>query len=76
MEQISTMRIFSPQKFSIQEDPMLLRDFFAERAEEYVRLAQQTPSSHDRQIFIAMARAWYGLTEKEPQVHSAASRPH
>jgi hypothetical protein len=50
---------------------MLVRDF-SDRAEECVRLAQHTKSPHDRELFIEMARAWYGLTN---DVAAAASQP-
>lgn len=41
---------------------MLLHDF-SERAEEYIRLAQLAQSPHDRELFVELARAWYGVEE-------------
>jgi hypothetical protein len=41
---------------------MLLYDF-SDRAEEYMRLAQLTHSPHDRELFVELARAWYGVEE-------------
>ena len=50
---------------------MLLQDF-SERAEEYIRLAQRTASPHDRELFTELARAWYGVEDKQP---SPADQP-
>jgi hypothetical protein len=52
---------------------MLLTEFSA-RAEEFLRLAQQTNSQHDRDLFIELARACYGLEDKEKT--SSVMRPH
>jgi hypothetical protein len=45
---------------------MLLQEF-SERAAEYIRLAEQARSEHDRDLFIELARAWCGVTAEEPK---------
>jgi len=52
---------------------MLIQDFGA-RAQEYVALAERARSEHDRQLFVAMARAWCGVSEDEPDKMSARAR--
>jgi hypothetical protein len=53
---------------------MLIHDF-SDRAKECLRLAQRATSAHDQDLFMAMARAWYGLTEEpggaptKPKLH-------
>jgi len=49
---------------------------FSKRAEEYLRLAQQAATDQDRELFINLARAWYGLIDDEPQVSVPPGRPH
>jgi len=49
---------------------MLLHDF-ADRAEECLRLAEVSPSSHDRELFVELARAWYGIDDEIPQMVTA-----
>jgi hypothetical protein len=53
---------------------MLVHDF-SDRAEECVRLAQQTTSPHDRELFIEMARAWYGLADGVPPAPNPRQAP-
>jgi hypothetical protein len=53
---------------------MLIYDF-ADRAEECLKLSQQTHSPRDRDLFIEMARAWYGMKEAEAEI-AAPKRPH
>jgi hypothetical protein len=45
---------------------MLLRDF-GERAEECLRLAAAAATRHDRDFLVALAQAWCGVTEEEPE---------
>ena len=54
---------------------MLLHDF-SERAQEYIRLAEHARSRHDRDLFIGMALAWYGLAEDPPEQPAASRQPH
>ncbi len=58
---------------------MLIQDF-SERAAEYLRLAQQARSEHDRELFIELARAWCGVTEEKPddetELGTGRARPH
>ena len=42
---------------------MLIQDFGA-RARECIAMAEQAKSEHDRDLFIAMARAWCGVTDE------------
>ena len=42
---------------------MLFHDF-SDRAEECIRFAQRAKSTHDRDLFMAIARAWYGLDDE------------
>jgi hypothetical protein len=44
---------------------MLISDFSA-RAEECLQLSKRAGSPHDRELFLEMARAWYGLNDEEP----------
>jgi hypothetical protein len=48
---------------------MLLQEF-SERAAECIQLAQRARSEHDRDLFIELARAWCGVTEKTPKVET------
>jgi hypothetical protein len=58
---------------------MLIQDF-SERATECLRSAQRAKSEHDRELFVAMARAWCGVIEERPQNHpgpgTGPERPH
>jgi hypothetical protein len=45
---------------------MSLQDF-SERAAECLRHAETATSRHDRDFFVALARAWYGFTEDTPE---------
>jgi len=45
---------------------MLFHDF-SDRAEECIRFAQRAKSTHDRDLFMAIARAWYGLDHEAPE---------
>ena len=54
---------------------MLLHDF-DERAEEFLRLAQRATSPHDRELFIELARAWYGVIESRLPVPVAPEYRH
>jgi hypothetical protein len=56
-------------KFTTSEGDMLLREF-SERAAECIRLAERARSDHDRDLFIGLARAWCGVTEKPPETES------
>ncbi len=49
----------------------MLIQSFSQRAAEYIKLAQRARKAHDRDLFIAMARAWCGVKEKgdEDKVH-------
>jgi hypothetical protein len=40
---------------------------FSRRAEECLALCERAWSSHDRQLFLEMARAWYGLDKEEDE---------
>jgi hypothetical protein len=53
---------------------MLLQDFSA-RAEEYLRLAERAGSTQDREFFLEMARAWYGMKEEGAEVGSRQKPP-
>jgi hypothetical protein len=44
---------------------MLIQDFGA-RAQECIAIAERAKSEHDRELFMAMARAWCGLGEDHP----------
>lgn len=54
---------------------MLLNDF-SERAEEFIRLAQLTRSPHDRELFVELARACYGVDETRPSEVKDPTRKH
>jgi hypothetical protein len=54
---------------------MLIHDF-SERAAECVKLAERARSRHDRELFIAMARAWCGINEDAHNNDARAARPH
>lgn len=54
---------------------MLIRDF-SERAAECVKLAERARSEHDRELFIAMARAWCGVNEDARKNEERPVRPH
>jgi hypothetical protein len=49
---------------------MLLHDF-SSRAEECLEISKRADSQHDRELFLELARAWYGLkgdeTAKTPE---------
>jgi len=49
---------------------MLLHDF-SDRAEECLKLAQRANSANDRELFLEMARAWYGLEEDRMETRPA-----
>ncbi len=50
---------------------------FSNRAEECMRLAERAHTSHDKQFFVDLARAWYGVAEADvPQAAPQPSRPH
>jgi hypothetical protein len=58
---------------ALTEVKMLIQSF-SQRAAEYIRLAQRARSDHDRDLCIAMARAWCGVKEDEredkpPRLH-------
>jgi hypothetical protein len=53
-----------PRKGAFQEDAML-QHHFSDRAEDCVRLAQRARSAHDKELFIELARAWWGLLEED-----------
>jgi len=54
---------------------MLLHDFH-DRAEEYLRLAERATSEHDRELFIELARAWYGAIEPSSPIAVATEHRH
>jgi len=54
---------------------MLIHDF-SERAAEYVKLAERARSEHDRELFIAMARAWCGISKDAQDGNVRPTRPH
>jgi hypothetical protein len=43
----------------------MLQNQFSDRAEECVRLAQRARSVRDKELFIELARAWWGLHEED-----------
>ena len=43
----------------------MLLDYFSDRAQECVRLAKKTTSDHDRDLFLTLARAFYGIVQAE-----------
>jgi hypothetical protein len=43
----------------------MLIEIFANRGEECLKLAQLAGSRRDRDFFVEMARAWYGLDDNE-----------
>ena len=54
---------------------MLLQNF-SERAVECVRLAARSRSKHDRALFMAMARAWRGMSNEGDDARTPSSRLH
>jgi len=52
---------------------MLIQNFGA-RAQECIAMAERAKSEHDRELFIAMARAWCGVGEEHPAKMSARAR--
>jgi hypothetical protein len=58
-----------------REASVLIQDF-SERAAECVRLAERARSEHDRELFIAMARAWCGINEDGHSNDARPARPH
>jgi hypothetical protein len=40
---------------------MMFLEEFGERARECIRLSERAGSAHDRGLFLALARAWYGV---------------
>jgi hypothetical protein len=54
---------------------MLIQDF-SERAAECVKLAERARSERDRELFIAMARAWCGINEEAHDNDVWQARPH
>ena len=46
----------------------MLIDHFIDRAKEYIRLAERTKSARDREFFVKMARAWYGIAEQDVDI--------
>ena len=54
----------------------MLQDF-SDRAEEFIRLAQRSRSIRDRDLFIELARACYGVEEDEqPKPSTRSPRMH
>jgi hypothetical protein len=54
----------------------MLQDF-SDRAEEFIRLAQRSRSTRDRDLFIELARACYGVEQEEqPQPSTPSQRMH
>jgi hypothetical protein len=46
---------------------------FGERARECIRLSERAGSVHDRGLFLALARAWYGVdTSSSANIHKPA----
>jgi hypothetical protein len=45
---------------------MLIRDFVA-RAQQCIAWAKRAKSEHDRQLFVAMACAWCGVTGEQAE---------
>ena len=54
---------------------MLIHDF-STRAEECLKLSNRAGSSHDRELFLEMARAWYGMRDDAPVARPAAATKH
>lgn len=44
---------------------------FSDRAQECLRLAERAHSDNDRQFFLELARAWYGLKDEESKRRAA-----
>ena len=56
---------------------MQMVENFHHRAEECVRLAERATSNHDKDLFMELARAWYGLMPNiEQSASPLAKRPH
>jgi len=51
---------------------------FSDRAEECLKLAQCATSLHDRELFMDLARAWYGMADEDepPPAPAAVKRTH
>jgi hypothetical protein len=46
---------------------------FGERARECIRFSERAGSAHDRGLFLALARAWYGVdTPSSADIHPPA----
>lgn len=54
----------------------MLVQSFSRRAAEYIKLAQRARNEHDRDLFIAMARAWCGVKEKGDEEKVQPPRSH
>jgi hypothetical protein len=55
-----------------------IRDF-SDRATECVRSAERAKSEHDRELFLALARAWCGIKQDEDEdarTREQTQRPH
>ncbi len=47
---------------------------FGERARECIRLSERAGSAHDRGLFLALARAWYGVDTPSSAVSPEPNR--
>jgi hypothetical protein len=54
----------------------MLIHHFSERAAECVKLAERARCEHDRELFIAMARAWCGINEDAQDDDVRPARTH
>jgi hypothetical protein len=60
------------QIFTKEIVKMFLEEF-GERARECIRLSERAGSAHDRGLFLALARAWYGVdTHNSAESHKPA----
>jgi hypothetical protein len=59
---------------TLNRETLMLVQNFSSRAEECLKLAERAHTPHDRELFLEMARAWYGLSEDKPD--KAAETKH
>jgi hypothetical protein len=46
----------------------MLLEYFSDRAKECIRFAQKATSAHDRELFLALSRAFYGIVLASPEL--------
>jgi hypothetical protein len=59
-----------------RKEALMLIHHFSERAAECVKLAERARCEHDRELFIAMARAWCGINEDAQDDDVRPARTH